>query len=375
LRDDEAIQLDRHGAPGAPRDDRRFNDPPYTPMPAPLPLKLGFMGSDPIALPLLDWLVGEGSAFARIAVVYTQPDRPAGRGQKVEAGPIRRWAADHGLPVRQPEKLAQDECAWLATQEADLMLVMAYGQILRDEFIILPRLGTLNLHASILPCFRGASPIQTAVACGVRETGVSLMRVVKRLDAGPVAEVERVLVTPLDTAREVEAKLAPACVPLLGRALPRLRAGSLVFTAQDETRANYCRRLVKEDGQLDFSAPAATLAARINGLFPWPSCAVEINGVAVKLGLADAVAHADLPGGRAMAPGLVAGVAADGLLVVAGDGILRLRKLQRPGGKMLAASEFLRGFTVPAGTVLASRSMPPLVSSRPFPRSAGDPRT
>ena len=165
-------------------------------MPATLPLKLVFMGSDPIARPLLDWLVGEGRAFGRIAAVYTQPDRPAGRGQKVEPGPISRWAAGQGLPVRQPAKLDQDECAWLAAEEADLVLVMAYGQILRDEFIALPRLGTLNLHASILPRFRGASPIQTAVACGERETGVTLMRIVKRLDAGPVADVERVPVRP-----------------------------------------------------------------------------------------------------------------------------------------------------------------------------------
>ena len=213
------------------------------------------MGSDPIALPLLDWMAGEGSPYARVAAVYTQLDRPAGRGKKVEPGPISRWAVDHALPVRQPERLGQDECAWLAAQQADLVLVMAYGQILRDEFIAIPRLGTLNLHASILPGFRGASPIQTAVACGERETGVALMRIVKRLDAGPVADVERVPVAPLDTAREGEARLAQACVPLLRRALPRLSEGSLAFVAQEETRASYCRRLFKEDGQLDFSAP------------------------------------------------------------------------------------------------------------------------
>jgi methionyl-tRNA formyltransferase len=343
-------------------------------MHASLPLKLVFMGSDPIARPLLDWLVGEGSAVARIAAVYTQPDRPAGRGQKVEPGPICRWAADQQLPVRQPEKLTQDECAWLAAQQADLVLVMAYSQILRDEFIALPRLGTLNLHASILPRFRGASPIQTAVACGERETGVTLMRIVKRLDAGPVADVERVPVRPLDTALEVEAKLAQACVRLLGRALPRLCEGSLVFTAQDEARATYCRRLVKEDGRLDFSAPAAALAARINGLFPWPGCAVEINGIAVRLGLADAVDHAGLPGGNAAAPGTVTGTDAEGLLVAAGGGSLRLRRLQRPGGKMLVAPEFLRGFSVAAGMVLPSRPTQPLILSQPFPRSPGGTR-
>jgi methionyl-tRNA formyltransferase len=275
------------------------------------------------------------------------------------------------LPVRQPENLTQDECAWLAAQQVDLALVMAYGQILRDEFIAIPRLGSFNLHASILPDYRGASPIQTAVACGERETGVSLMRIVKRLDAGPVADAERVPVAPLDTAREVEAKLAQACVALLERALPRLREGSLAFTPQDDSRATYCRRLVKEDGQLDFSAPAATLSARINGLFPWPGCAVKIKGVAVKVGLADAVAEVGDLGYNTATPGTIMGTDGEGLLVATGAGILRLRKLQRPGGKMLAAPEFLRGFMVPAGTVLPSRPMQPLVSSRPFPRSRG----
>jgi methionyl-tRNA formyltransferase len=332
------------------------------------PLRLVFMGSDPIALPLLDWMAGEGSPYARVAAVYTQPDRPAGRGKKVEPGPISRWAVDHELPVRQPERLGQDECAWLAAQQADLVLVMAYGQILRDEFIAIPRLGTLNLHASILPRFRGASPIQTAVACGERETGVALMRIVKRLDAGPVADVERVPVAPLDTAREVEARLAQACVPLLRRALPRLSEGSLAFAAQEETRASYCRRLFKEDGQLDFSAPAATLAARINGLFPWPGCALEIDGVAVKVGLAEAVSGGGGAGSNAATPGTIMGVDAGALLVATGDGSLRLLRLQRPGGKMLPAPEFLRGFAIADGTVLASRPMRPLVSSRPFPR-------
>jgi hypothetical protein len=158
----------------------------------PAPLKLVFMGSDSIALPLLDWLTGEGSVTTRLLAIYTQPDRPTGRGQKVEPGPIKQWALAHGVPVRQPEKLSDEERTWLAAQQADVGLVMAYGHILREAFLATPRLGTLNLHASILPKYRGASPIQTAVVCGERETGVTFMRVVRQLDAGPVADVERV---------------------------------------------------------------------------------------------------------------------------------------------------------------------------------------
>jgi len=332
----------------------------------PAPLHLVFMGSDPIALPLLDWLAGEGSALARVAAVYTQPDRPAGRGQKVEAGPIKRWAEAHGVPVRQPARLGDDECGWLAGQNADLALVLAYGHILGEALLAAPRLGTLNLHASLLPKYRGASPIQTAVACGERETGVALMRLVKQLDAGPVADAERVAIGPLDTAAEVEPRLAAAAVPLLARALPRLARGELVFRDQDHAAASYCRRLVKDDGALDFAAPAPALAARINGLFPWPGCSVEINGVVVRLGLADVVAGVGDPGHISAAPGTMVGADADGLLVATGDGLLRLRRLQRPGGKLLSAAEFARGFPIAPGTALPSRPMPPLVAARPF---------
>ena len=324
------------------------------------------MGSDSVALPLLDWLAGEGSALAAVAAVYTQPDRPAGRGQQVAAGPVKRWAEARGLPVRQPEKLDAAELAWVAAQGADLALVMAYGHLLGEEFIATPRLGTLNLHASLLPKYRGASPIQSAVAGGERETGVTLMRVVRRMDAGPVADCERVAIGPLDAAPDVEARLARACVPLLARALPRLQAGRLEFVSQDDAQASYCRRLTKADGRLDFAAPAAALAARINGLHPWPGCAVEVDGLTIRLGLADTVARLRQGYGGQAGPGTVLGADSEGLLVATGDGCLRLRRLQRPGGKMLPAPEFLRGRPVPAGTVLASQPMTALTGPAPF---------
>lgn len=328
-------------------------------------LRVVFLGSDAIALPLLKWLTDEGRVAAQIIAVYTQPDRPAGRGQKVEAGPIKQWAQGHDIPVRQPQKLSGEEQAWLAAQQADVALVMAYGHILCDDFIATPRLGTLNMHASILPKYRGASPIQTAIACGEHETGVTLMRVVRQLDAGPVADIERVPVTSLDTALEVEQKLAAACVPLLARAIPRFARGDLSFFEQDHGAATYCRRLVKADGLLDFAAPAPELAARINGLFPWPGCTVEIDGTAVRLGLADAAASNNNPDDHA-ASGTVAGADAAGLLITTGQRTLRVRKLQRPGGKLLSAPEFLRGFPIAPGTRLPSRPMSRLVYAEPI---------
>ena len=331
-------------------------------------LRLVFMGSDAIALPALNWLTGEGREVAQVVGVFTQPDRAAGRGQKVQANDIKLWALERGLPVLQPDKVGAAAREQLAALEPDLTLVMAYGHILRQEVLDTPRHGTLNLHTSVLPAYRGAAPIQTAIASGETETGVTLMRLVLQLDAGPVAEVERVGIGPLDTARELEGKLAAACVPLLARCLPRIAGGMQTFTSQVESGATYCRRLEKADGVLDFNAPAATLARRINGLMPWPGCAVVINGQTVKLGLADVGSPLDYqPAGA----GAVIGTDADSLLVGTGQGTLRLRLLQRPGGRMLPAAEFLRGFPIAAGTLLPSVPMPPLVARQPFPRPKG----
>ena len=324
-------------------------------------LRLVFLGSDAIALPLLDWLACEGSAIAHVVAVFTQPDRAVGRGQKISPNAIKQWTLARGLPVFQPEKITAETNAQLAALHADVALVMAYGHILRDEFIGTPRLGTLNLHTSLLPKYRGASPIQTAIANGERETGVTLMRIVRQLDAGPLADVERVAIAPLDTAADIEGKLSVACVPLLTRALPRLRDGSLAFVSQDNATVTYCRKLTKDDGALDFCAPASVLAARINGLFPWPTCSIEIAGQPVKVGLADARDGVGVPG-------VVIGADADGVLVGTGSRLLRLRRLQRAGGKMLGGAEFLRGFKVAPGTQLALRPMPALVAPAPFPR-------
>lgn len=352
------------------------------------PLRLVFLGSDPIAMPLLEWLSGEGREIASVIGVFTQPDRAVGRGQKVQPNAIKTWALGKSIPVMQPEKLTEDVRKQLAGSGADVVLVMAYGHILKDDFISTPRLGTLNLHTSLLPKYRGASPIQSAIVSGEKETGVTLMRIVRKLDAGPIADVERVAVDPLDTAMEVEAKLAKACVPLLSRALPRLADGTLVFTEQDGKEATYCRKLDKADGVVDFTMPAEVVAARINGLFPWPGCRIDLNRQPVRVGLADvapvdpAEAAAAAPIPRIAPPGMsledaswmlarprveegtVLGVDEEGLRVQTGAGAVRLRKLQRAGGKMLPAQEFLRGFPVGLGTHIPSRPVPTLLVER-----------
>lgn len=328
-----------------------------------VPLRLVFMGSDRVALPLLDWLAGEGGGVATIAGIFTGVDRPAGRGQAVRPNAVKAWTENRALQVLQPEKLDTQALAALRDLRPDIVLVVAYGRILRDEFISVPRLGTLNLHASLLPRYRGASPIQTCVAEGERETGFALMRIVRALDAGPVAAMEHVAIGPLDTSAEVSSSLARAAVPLLARTLPLVARGELAFVEQDPSKATFCRKLDKADGVLDFDVPAAVLAARINGLHPWPSVVVDVEGTPVKLGLADA-----LEAGPQVAPGTVSGADGVGVLVATAKGTLRIRRLQRPGGRMLEAAEFLRGFPIPAGTVFPSVPMPPLSGSEPLRR-------
>jgi methionyl-tRNA formyltransferase len=327
------------------------------------PMRLVFMGSDPLALPLLEWLAGEGASLARLVGVVTGVDQPSGRGQAVKPNSIKAWAVRREVAVLQPAKLDAGTHADISALRPDVALVVAYGRILKDDVIAIPRLGTLNLHASLLPKYRGASPIQTAVASGESGTGLSLMRIVRELDAGPVADVEQVAIAQLDTAADVETKLARAAIPLVSRAFPLLRDGKLEFREQDRALATYCRRHEKADGVLDFASPARVLSARINGLQPWPSVAVEIMGAPIKLGHADWL---EAPSG--VAAGTVMGSDPAGLRVATGLGTLRIRRLQRPGGRMLEAAEFLRGFPVPTGTVLPSSPMPSLVSDVPFRR-------
>lgn len=329
------------------------------------PLRLVFLGSDALAVPTLDAIADGPASPATVVAVYTQPDRPHGRGQRTEPGPIKKWAERRGIPVFQPERLGTEDATGVCQRlRADVSLVMAYGLLLKEEMLVAPRLGTFNVHTSILPRFRGASPVATAVASGVGETGVSFMRLVRKLDAGPVADCERVPVGARDTAADVTAKLSAAAVPLVVRSLRALAAGALEQREQEEAAATYCRRLSKADGVLDFAHPARELAARINGLFPWPGCSVEIGGVAIKLGLAEAE-----DGGETSAPGTILGADAESIRVATGSGVLRLLRLQRPGGRMLPAAEFVRGFGIAAGTALQSAPMPLLESDKPFPRA------
>lgn len=315
------------------------------------------MGSDPIAIPALEAIAaGQCDDFC-IESVYTQPDRPHGRGQKLAPNEIKSWALAQGIPVHQPAQMKKPERLEIGKRPPDAILVMAYGHLLTEQLIATPLRGIWNLHTSILPRYRGASPIQSAIASGDPETGVSLMRMVRKMDAGPVLDVERVPIGRSDTALDIESRLAIACVPLLARNLPKILAGEADPTPQRDAEATYVRKLRKEDGALDFHQPAPIVAKRVNGLHPWPGTSFPFEGAAIKASLADwEDGRCGEPGGTVLEP-------AEGALRVAcGGGVLRLLRLQRPGARALDAADFLRGFPIRPGSVLASQLMPELVS-------------
>ncbi|MCC5835512.1 MAG: methionyl-tRNA formyltransferase [Opitutales bacterium] len=311
------------------------------------------MGSDAIALPMLQNLWDHPPLPLDWCGVFTQPDRPTGRGMKLRANAIKQWALEHSIPVRQPERCGEVDCDWLRDQEVDLALVMAYGQILRKQLIATPRLGTLNLHASLLPELRGASPIHTAIATGRKRTGVSLMRIVPKLDAGPVADAEGIDIPEDSQAPDLIQAMSVACVPLMRRSLPKLAAGNLQFIEQDPDQATYCRIIHKNDSALDFERPAIELHNRIRAFQPWPGAALQLPDALLKIGCSRVVDSPTKP----LPSGTIYFEDDSPPRIQCGEQSLELLALQRPGGRMLPFEEFLRGFELKGGTVAQSLPM------------------
>lgn len=326
-------------------------------------MKIAFMGSDPIALPLLRYLHFERPCGIMLRAVFTQPDRRSGRGMHLHANAIKEWAMEHDLEVRQPSKCGSGDVAFLQAEDIQCVLVMAFGQILPRVVLEAVPMGFLNLHASLLPRLRGASPIPTAVALGLKESGVSLMRIIPKLDAGPVADTERVDILPAETADGLQDKLSNACVPLLRRTLPRLARGDLDFLEQEASAATYCRIINKTDCHLDFHQPAVELANRVRAFQPWPGTSFPWHETEIRV--LEAVARKNR--NHSLAPGTVIRSPEGGAAIACSTGILHLLRLQRPGGKPMPAVEFLRGFPVGEGSVVESREMQPLEGPVPFP--------
>ena len=300
-----------------------------------MPLRVAFFGTPAFAVPTLDRLVRSPH---QVAGVVTQPDRPRGRGQQVSQAPVKALAVSLGLPVLQPERLARDQFeAAFAALHADIGVVAAYGKILPDWLLATPRLGLINVHASLLPRYRGASPVHRAVIAGDSETGVTIMRVVKALDAGPMLARVRVAIGADDTTSAVEAALAVRGAELLIATLADLESGLAVETAQDESQATYAPKLTKAEGQVDWRRSAREVHDLVRGLWPWPHAYAFLNGTRFIL-------HRSCRSPRlASAPAgtILAASVADGLHVACGDGALEIVDLQLEGKRVMSARDVM----------------------------------
>ncbi|AIL59293.1 methionyl-tRNA formyltransferase [Pseudomonas alkylphenolica] len=283
-----------------------------------------------------------------VVAVYTQPDRPAGRGQKLMPSAVKQLAVDNGIQVLQPPTLRNaDAQAELAALKPDLMVVVAYGLILPQAVLDIPRLGCINSHASLLPRWRGAAPIQRAVEAGDNESGVTVMRMEAGLDTGPMLLKVSTPISATDTGGTLHDRLAEMGPPAVLEAVAGLAAGTLQGEIQDDSLATYAHKLNKDEARLDWSRPAVELERLIRAFNPWPICHSTLNGEAVK------VLAASLSTGSG-APGEILGASKDGLVVACGEQALCLTRLQLPGGKALNFSDLFnsRREKFSSGTVL-----------------------
>jgi methionyl-tRNA formyltransferase len=306
-------------------------------------MRIVFFGSPPFALPTLERLMASSH---EVVGVVTQPDKPRGRGQRVSEGPVKAAARERGLAVLQPERLkTPDFLQALRALAPDLGVVAAYGKILPEDVLQIPPAGLINVHASLLPRWRGAAPVEYAVMAGDEETGVTIMRVVRQLDAGATLASVRLRIGHDDTAGEVEAELGRIGAALLVEVVDHLAAGRATETPQDERLVTYAPRLAKAAGAIDWTRPAAALHNQVRGLHPWPHAYALLDAARYIL-LRTAVQPA---GGASAPPGSVIEASADRFVVATGDGALRLLELQPEGRRAMSARDFLAGRPVQVG--------------------------
>jgi methionyl-tRNA formyltransferase len=314
-----------------------------------MPLRVAFFGTPAFAVPSLEHLVRSPHP---VVGVITQPDRPRGRGQQVSDGPVKSLAVALGLPVLQPARLAHDQFAeQFAALNADIGVVAAYGKMLPDWLLATPRLGLINVHASLLPRYRGASPIHRAVIGGDPETGVTIMRVVKALDAGPMIAATVVPIGPDDTTTVVEAQLATRGADLLVRTLDEIAAGTARETPQDESLVTYAPKLAKSEGRVDWSLPAASIHNLIRGLWPWPHAFSYLGDVRYILHRSRVS-----PVATDLAPGtIVTASAIDGVRVACGDHTaIELLDVQLEGRRVMNAREAMAAKALVPGAQFSS---------------------
>ncbi|MCH2395263.1 methionyl-tRNA formyltransferase [Oceanibaculum sp.] len=303
-------------------------------------LRLAFMGTPDFSVPALKALIDAGH---EIAAVYSQPPRPAGRGQKLTPSPVHAYAEAHGIDVRTPKSLRNAEAqAAFAALNLDCAVVVAYGLILPKPILDAPRLGCVNIHASLLPRWRGAAPIQRAIQAGDAESGVSIMQMDEGLDTGPMLLSEAVPITPETTGQSLHDALSGLGGRMIVMALSGLAAGTLKPVAQPEAGVTYAAKLAKDEALLDWTKPAADLERQIRAFDPWPGSFFLHQGERLKVLKAELAAGSGTPGT----------VLDEALTVACGAGALRLLRVQRPGKAAMEADALLRGYPLPKGTIL-----------------------
>lgn len=317
-----------------------------SPGPGAARLRTVFMGTPRFAVPSLAAL----AEVVDVTLVLCNPDRPAGRGRSMASPPVKEEAMRRGIPVFQPEKARHpDAVARIAAEAPDLIVVVAYGHILPKSILDIPRLGCINVHASLLPKCRGAAPINWAVARGETVTGVTIMRMDEGMDTGPILHVREMPIGEEDTAGTMFSKLSILGAEALREALRKLREGTLDEAPQDAALATYAPRLKKEHGRIDWSRPAGEVRNLVRGMTPWPSAFAVHAGKTLKV-LSSLLARE--PGGGG-APGEIVTLGRDGIAVACGEGVLRLRVVQPEGGKAMDAWAYAQGRRVATGERLS----------------------
>lgn len=307
-------------------------------------MKVVYMGTPDFAVGPLEAIIEAGH---EVTAVVTQPDKPRGRGKEMAASPVKECAQKHGIPVLTPVKIkAAEAVAQLREYPADIFVVAAFGQILSEEILQMPKHGCVNIHASLLPKYRGAAPIQWSIIDGETETGVTIMQMDRGLDTGDILFQQKVPITSEDTGESLFDKLAKAGSALITEALVKIEKGDVHPVKQDDAKSCYAKMLTKAAGKIDWSKSAAEIERLVRGLNSWPSAYTEYKGKQLKIWKAKVMPAME------GAPGTIAKVTKDQVIVCTGDGALALEEIQLEGKKRMRMKEFLLGRSFEEGEVL-----------------------